>query len=151
MPLFDPLIFDTGAPTATAGEWSLSAIMDALAAATPVALTTKVYPHPVATVIPPAIIVGYPTDIDYDQVYGRASDKLMFPLWAVFGAVSDLAARDELSEALSGSAEIKGAIEASTTLRGLGCATRVTNAVPETVTIGGVQYISARFTVEVYS
>lgn len=151
MPLFDPLIFDTGAPSGTPGEWSLSDIMDALAAATPVGLTTKVYPWPVETFTVPALIVGYPTEIAYDQTFGRACDKLTIPIWAVFGNVSSLAARDELSGAISGEDEIKAAMEADPTLGGTCQVVRIGRCVPEIITAAGASYLAGRFEAEVWT
>jgi len=132
--------------------WSLSGIMAALASAMPVSATTVVYPWPTDIITStPALVVGYPTAVDYDQAYGRASDKLTVPVWSVFGSVSNEAARDALSATLSGAAEIKAALETDPTLGGVCKTLRVTNALPESVIINGVTYIAIRFTVEVYT
>jgi hypothetical protein len=122
--------------------------MDALANAVPFG---RAYGWPVESVIPPAVVVGYPTTIDYDAVFGRGSDKLVIPVYFVCGIVSDFAARAEVSSVVGGANEIKAAIESDTALLAVCQTARVTDAIIEQVTIGGVLLLAVRFDTEVFT
>ncbi len=125
--------------------------MDALAGAAPVGYVTKAYPNPTGSVVPPALVVGYPTTFEFDSVFGRGADRVVFPVWFVCGAVDDKSARDTVSVIVSGAHEIKAAIEGNATLLTKVDTARATDATFETVTIGAVPMIAVRFDVEVYS
>jgi hypothetical protein len=129
----------------------MAAIMDALAGAVPTAITRQAYGHPVGSVVPPAAVVGYPTTFEYDATYGRGADRVVFPVWFVCGMVDDEAARTAVSAVVSGTDEIKAAIETDATLLTTVHTARVTDATFESVTIGAVPMIAVRFDVEVYT
>ena len=127
----------------------LAAIMDALAGATPSAITTRTYAHPVGSVVPPAVVVGYPTEIDFDAVYQEGADRMVIPVFYVCGMVDDAGARTNVSAVISGANSIKTAIETNATLYTKVDTARVTNATPQMMTIGAVDMIAVRFDVEV--
>ncbi len=129
----------------------MAAIMDALAGATPTGYATKSYAYPTGSVVPPAVVVGYPTTLEFDAVFGRGADRVVFPVFFVCGAVDDKAARDTVSVIVSGTHEIKAAIESNSTLLTKVDTARVTDGTFESVTIGGIAMIAVRFDVEVYS
>jgi hypothetical protein len=129
----------------------LAAIMDALAGAVPAGLVTRAYGHPVGSVVPPAAVVGYPTEFEYDSVFLRGSDRVVFPVYFVCGMADDKSARDEVSLVTGGTGEIKDAIETDATLLAEVQTVRVTGATFESVTIGAVPMIGVRFDVEVYT
>lgn len=127
----------------------MQAIADELLAA---AVVKRAFGWPVGAVQPPAAIVGYPEDgdIEFDAVFGRASDRAVLPVWLVAGATHDRTTRDVLSGYIGdGARSVKAALEPN--LGGAVQTARVTDAQIEPVTIGGVDYMAARFDVEIYS
>jgi hypothetical protein len=129
----------------------LAAIMDALAGAVPAAVTPRVYAHPVGSVVPPAAVVGYPSALEYDSVFARGADRVVLPVWFVCGAVDDAGARTAVAAVISGTNELKLAIETNATLATKVDTARVTDAAIESMVIGGVEMIAVRFDVEVYA
>ena len=129
----------------------MAGIMDALAGATPSAITTRTYAHPVGSLVPPAVVVGYPTDLEYDAVFGRGADIVTFPVFYVCGMVDDANARDLVSAVISGTNEIKAAIEGNATLYTKVDTARVKSATFQSISIGAVEMIAVRFDVEVYA
>lgn len=130
-------------------QLDLSAVMDAVAANVPEALTKRAYAWPVETVSPPCAVVGYPTSIDFDATFGRGSDKVVMPLWFVVGAVSDKAARDALSAVIAGADAVKDSLDGD--LSGTVQTCRVTDCQIDQLLIGAITYLTARFTLEIYT
>ncbi len=128
----------------------LASIMDALAGATPAGIVTASYPYPVGSVVPPAVVVGYPTDYEFDATFQRGADRAVFPVYYVCGMADDKSARDKVDAVIAGSDAIKTAIETNSTLASAVDTVRVTDATFESVTIGAVQMIAVRFDTEVY-
>jgi hypothetical protein len=129
----------------------MAAIMDALAGAVPTGIVTRAYGHPVGSVVPPAAVVGYPTEFEYDSVFLRGSDRLVIPVWYVCGSADDASARDTVSAVVGGTGEIKAALETAPALLAEIQTARVTDATFESVMIGAVPMIAVRFDVEVYT
>lgn len=128
----------------------MAAVMDALAARILAAgVTTRAHAWPVGAVQPPCAIVGYPEEIEFDATFGRGSDRAVFPVWMVCGNVSDRTARDVLSGYITGATGIKDALDGN--LGGVVQTARVTDCQIEKTTIGAVEYIAARFQIEVFS
>ena len=126
------------------GKLNLAATMDALADAIIPAIK-NVYPWPVDNVVVPCAVIGYPEEIEFDQTFGRGSDRAVFPVYFVVGRVIDRVARDYLSAVISGQDEIKELID--TTIE----TATTTDCKVQPLTIGNVEYIAAVFRVEVYS
>jgi len=132
----------------------LAGIMDALAgvALTGLPVTSK-YAWPQESVLPPAWIIGY-DNIAFDLTFGRGADTVTIPCYYVVGSVTTKAARDKLSVVIGGANAVKEAIEAVDALNGRGAtpvadSTWVKTCTPDTVTIGAVPMLAARFDVEV--
>ncbi len=134
----------------------MAAVMDALAAVTvPSVPATSRFAWPQSSVVPPAWVIGYPV-IEEDLSFGAGYVTATYPCWYVVGEVDQKSARNRLSVILGGTSRIKTAIEGTATLRGSGGSpvaqsTRVTGVQPETVVIGAVSLLAARFDVEVVS
>lgn len=126
------------------GAMDLTAIMEGLAARA-VGLAPNVYDFPVESVTVPCIVVGYPTDIEFDMTFQRGGDRLVVPVWYVVGKVTTKFARDALSVVLAGVASIKSQLDGATDFGDV----RITDAVIDELTVGGVTYVSARFDTEV--
>lgn len=129
---------------------NLSATMDAIAQRILAAgVTAKSYGWPVDSATSGSAIVGYPESIDFDQTFGRGSDKAVFPVWIIMGNVSDRTARDALSLLITGAQGIKDALDG--TLGGAVQICQVTNCEISEIVVGGVSYLSAKFSLEIYS
>lgn len=128
----------------------LAATMDAIADTLVVEnVTDRAFAWPVQQVQPPCAVVGYPTRMEFDSTFRRGSDLAVFPVWIVVGLVHDRSARDVLSAYLTGVTGVKDALDGD--LGGVVQTARVTDCQVETVTIGGTEYLSARFSVECYT
>jgi hypothetical protein len=126
----------------------LDATMDAIAARIEAAgVTERAYSWPSASVSIPCAIVGYPTRIEFDLTFQDGSDELVFPIWFLVGKVSDKAARKKLSDILRGATGIKDALDGN--LGGVVQTARVTDGTIETVSVSAIDYLSARFDLEV--
>src|SRR6185369_12939381 len=99
-----------------------------------------------------AWIVGF-DNIEFDLTYGRGADTVTIPCYYVVGNVTTKSARDRLSLVIGGAYAVKEAIEAVDILNGRGTpvadSTWVKTCTPDTVTIGAVPMLAARFDVEV--
>jgi hypothetical protein len=132
----------------------MAAIMTALKGAAPTTInsvTVTSFDYPVETVTPPAVIVGYPTTIDYDATFARGADRAVFPVWFVCGRVVDKSTVTMVSAAVSGVGDIKSAIESNATLLTVVDTVRVTDATPAELVLSGVPFMSMKFDVEVYA
>ena len=152
----------------------LAAVMDALASgATSAAGLERGYGWPVDTVSPPAVVVGYPEEFEYDQTFGNTTDRATFPVWVVVGRVSTRAARDAIGsfvpggggglvtesgdtlltedgDTLIGEAEssaIKAHLDGN--LGGKCDSANVARSAIEAVVIGGIDFLAARYDVDV--
>ncbi len=72
-------------------------------------------------------------------------------MYFVCGMVDDKSARTAVSAVVSGTNELKSAIETNSTLLTKVKTARVTEATFESITIGAVPMIAVRFDVEVYT
>ena len=128
--------------------FDLAASMDGLAAlCVTAAIAPNVYAYPREDVTVPAVIVGYPTAIDFDTVFARGGDRAEIPVWHVVAKTGTKDARDALSAALADASSVKSALDGSQSFG----AVRVTDAEISEVTIAGVVYLSVKYTVEIFS
>ena len=87
----------------------LSTVMDAIAAevATDLPAGTRVYAYPVPAPVPPCLIVGYPTSLEYDLTFHATGTtgkiRAVFPVRFVVPRVLDKSARDAISAVVTGS------------------------------------------------
>ncbi len=132
----------------------LAAIMDALGGVTLTGLpVTSKYAWPQESVVPPAWIVGY-DNVEFDLTFGRGADTITVPCFYVVGSVVTKDARNRLSVVIGGAYAIKEVIEAVDALNGRGGSpvadsVWVKTCTPDTISIGAVQMLAARFDVEV--
>lgn len=98
------------------------------------------YPYPVETVTVPCSVVGYPTDIVYDN----PGVRILLPVWRIVGGDGE-EARDALSDALADQTSVKEALDG---LHAWGDV-RVTNATVDPILIGTITYPALRFDTEV--
>lgn len=107
----------------------------------------RVYDWPSESITVPAALVGYPESMTFDITFGRGADQATFPVWLVVGRASDRNSRDALSALIKDATGIKGVLDGD--LGGAVQSARLTELTVETVTIGSVDYLSAKGMVEV--
>jgi hypothetical protein len=128
----------------------LADVMDEIGAELETIAGLRVTPFAADHVQVPAAVVAYPETIDYDQTWNRGVDKLTFPIFVLVGKMWDRTARDELSGYVNGAgaASVKAVLEAGayTAMSSL----KVQTADVEAVSVAGVEYLAAVFSVDVY-
>jgi hypothetical protein len=128
---------------------NLANVMDEVGAALSTMDNLNVYPYNADSVVPPAVVIGWPDQIEYDQTYGRGSDKITLPMWVVVGRQDQRTSRDRLAVYLDGAGDksIKALVDGGTYTA---CDTvRVATASPVALTLGGVDYLAAAFDIEI--
>jgi hypothetical protein len=124
----------------------MQAVADELVSASVVA---NAYGYPAKSITPPCAIVGYPEEIEFDMTFQDGSHKLDLPVWIFVGTVHDRSARDRMSDLISGVSGVKEALDGTLTAAVQTC--RVVDCRIEMITIAGVDYLSAKFSLEIYS
>lgn len=114
-------------------------------------VTTRAFGYPIPNPTPPCAIVGYPTKLDFDMTFHALGTTgkvhATFPVWLVVGRVVDKAARDALSAVLTGATGIKESLDGN-----LAASVDICNVVDcqvQALTIADVEYLAARFDVEI--
>jgi hypothetical protein len=128
---------------------NLADVMDEIGAALSTIDDLRVYPYNADSVQPPAAVIGWPDQIEYDQTYGRGSDKITLPMWVVVDRQDQRTSRDRLAVYLDGAGDssIKAAVDGGTYTA---CDTvRIATASPVALTLGGVDYLGAAFDIEI--
>lgn len=89
------------------------AVMQELAAKASTITGLNRYGYPTDKPTVPALVVGYPEDIAFDQLAGRGSDDILFPVVIVVGKVNAKVTAQRLAGYASGSgaASVKQALE----------------------------------------
>lgn len=128
---------------------NLSSVMDAIADAVVPTVTKRAYAWPVDSITVPCVVVGYPEELDFDMTFVRGSDRAVFPVYFVVGRATDRVARDQLSAVISGASGIKEVLD--TSLSEVAQASRTTDCKITTMSVAGVEYIAAVFSLEVYT
>ena len=103
---------------------------------------------------PPSGVVGPPSKVEYDKTFGRGADKYVFPVRVLAQKTDGRAAQTALDAYLSssGATSVKAAIEGDCTLGGKAHDLRVVSCQSYgSYQVGGVDYIGAEWTVEVWA
>lgn len=128
---------------------NLANVMDEVAAQIDTIAGLRAFGWPRDNVSPPAAIVSYPEDYNFDATYGRGMDRLTLPVIVVVGRVSDRKARDRLGAYCdgSGTSSIKAVVEAGTytSLDEV----RVTGIEFDAIDIAGVTHVAAAFSLDI--
>ncbi len=129
----------------------LAVVMDAIAQELLDAdVVTRAYGWPYSDAKPVSAIVNYPEDdIEFDVVFGRGSDRAVFPVYIVCGLANERTARDVASGYITGATAVKDALDGD--LGGAVQTARVMTANIARLTLGGTEYLAVRFDLEVYS
>lgn len=128
----------------------LNDVMDDLGSALGSIPGLRVFPYWADKVVPPAAVVGWPDPLTYDQTMRRGSDRVTdLPVFVMVGKVDARTSRDQLAVYADGAGarSVKTVIEAHPATA-WDVAT-VTRAEFGTVTVGGVEYLSATFYIDI--
>lgn len=129
----------------------LSAVMDELAAELDTIGGLRVFAYPTDSVPAPAAVVGYPEKINFDETMGRGVDKATFPVFLLVGRVTDRSAKALLGAYCDGSGtkSVKAVLNAGAPWVAM-ASVRVASIEFTVVTVAGIDYLTAVFTVDVY-
>ena len=128
----------------------LIAVMDAIAdTARAAGIADRVYEWPTLDVSPPAVIVGYPTSLNFDATMARGSDRATFPVWIVCGKSDARTTRDAVARYINpvGANDVKTALDGD--LGGVVQSCRVVSMTVEATNINGVDYLAPRFDLDI--
>lgn len=121
----------------------LSDVMDEVARRLRGLEGVRAYEWPTNSVQSPAAVVLYPQRYDYDETYGRGTDRMTLPVAVLVGRTTERSTRDILSALISG----EGPKSLKAVLDGGGydsCDTvRVMNVEIDVMTMSGVDYWGA--------
>lgn len=113
-------------------------------------LAGRTYAYPKASISPPAAIVSYPTNYNFDESYGRGLDRITGGMvFIAVGNVLERQSRDLLTKYVSGSGDesVKQLLEAEGYTS---CDfVHVSSVDFDTYTIGAVDYLTAIFELDI--
>lgn len=109
----------------------------------------RVYRWPPESISVPAVIVGYPDSITFDETYGRGMDRMALPVVLVVGKPSNRGARDKLGPYCDGSGDqsIKAVLESGTYTSF--DSIRVVSVEFDQIIVGTSNYVAAMFEVDI--
>ncbi len=107
---------------------------------------STVYAYPPPGITAPAIVVGYPVEIELASTFGRGSDSVVIPVWFAVADQGVLAtARDAVSAVLGSGTTIANTLS----MEAAWGATHCGKASIDPLRVGGVDYLAVRFDVNV--
>lgn len=113
----------------------------------------RAHGEPQGSVTPPAAIVSYPENYDFDATYGRGMDRLTLPVVLVIGRPTDRTTRDLVAAYCDGAGakSIKAVIESGNDAGAYPAFdfVRVARIEFDVVTIGVIDYLAATFTLDI--
>ena len=129
----------------------LSTVMDELATELDTIAGLRVFAYPTDTAPAPAAIVGYPESLTFDTTMGRGVDTAVFPIFVLVGRVTDRSSRNLLGAYCDGTGakSIKAVLQAGKPWVAM-ASVRVASIEFTVVTVAGLDYLTAIFTVNVY-
>lgn len=127
----------------------LSDVMDELATQLDTIAGLRVFAYPPDSLVPPAAVVSYPNEYQFDNTYGRGSDVMHLPVMVVVGKTTDRVTRNLLSVYVDGSGakSVKAVLEAGTYTAFE--VVHVASVAFDVVQIGGTDYLNAEFSLEI--
>lgn len=107
------------------------------------------YGFPPDAIHPPVAIVSYPDDLTFDATYGRGMDRITLPVVVLVGKPNDRSTVERLGRYAdgSGATSIKAVVEAGSYTAF--DTVRVMSAEFDVVTVAGVDYMAALFSLDV--
>lgn len=127
----------------------LGDVMDEISTQLDTIADLNCFAWPVGSVKPPAAIVGYPTEYNYDATYGRGMDRLNLPVVVLVGRPVDRSTRDAIALYVNGSgaSSVKAVLESGTYTAF--DTVRVTGVDFDIYEEGAVKYLAAIFDLDI--
>ncbi|MFC0628544.1 hypothetical protein [Kribbella deserti] len=128
----------------------VGAVMQAVADRIDTIDNLRVYAYPPDTVNPPAAVVSYPAEYEFDATYGRGMDRISdLPVVVLIGKVSDRTSRDKVAQYVNGTgtASLKAVIESGTYTAF--DTVRVASVSFDIIAVAGVEYLGATFILDI--
>lgn len=129
---------------------NLASVMDAIGTRLDTITGLRVFKFPPdGTISPPAAIVSYPLEYEFDSSYARGSDRMSLPVIVLVGKVSDRKSRDQLGAFCdgSGSSSVKAVVEAGTYTAF--DTVRVASVEFDVISVAAVEHAAATFTLDI--
>ena len=128
---------------------NLGEVMDAISTRLDSVGGLRCFAYPPGTLTPPAAVVSYPDTVTFDATYARGMDRMSLPVFVVVGRPTDRSTRDLLSAYCNGAGakSVKAVLESGTYTAF--DVVRVEGIKFDVVTIGGTDYMSAEFTLDI--
>lgn len=129
----------------------VGAILAGLGARLGTIANLNVYDWPTDSVAVPAAVIGLPDPLAYDSTMARGSDEATFPVHVLVGNVSQRSSTLALVPYMdgTGASSVKTVIEADATLGGAAQSTRVAEVKAQVMSVGGIDYLAASFSIDV--
>jgi hypothetical protein len=128
---------------------NLGDVMDEIASQLGTIKGLRVSAHPVGTITPPAAIVAWPEDLDFDETYGRGTDRMTLPVVVLVAKPTDQTTKVAMGAYCSGSGarSIKAVLEVGT--YAAFDSVRVTRVDFDVYTVAAVGYLAAIFNCDI--
>jgi hypothetical protein len=128
---------------------NLADVMDAISNRLDTIAGLRCFAYPPPTLTPPAAVVSYPESVSFDATYARGMDRMKLPVVVVVGRPTDRSTRDNLTVYCDGSGpkSVKAVLESGTYTAFDDV--RVEDVEFDVVTIGGVDYMAALFSLDI--
>lgn len=114
-------------------------------------LAGRTFAYPPGSVSPPAAIVSYPGQAQFDETYGRGTDRMSGGMvFLAVGRPTERQTRDQMTKYLDGSGaeSVKALVDGDGDYESCDSVT-VTGWEIDTYSIGGVDYLTAVFELDV--
>lgn len=125
---------------------NVSTAMDTIGTALAGITTLNVLDYIPDSVTPPAAVVGYPEELEYDNTMKRGTDRATFTVTVVVGQAHDQSTRDLLSGYMRGDGSTSTSVKVA--LDAIGSAVRVMRARTVPMLYAGQQMVGAVFDVD---
>lgn len=129
---------------------NLADVMDDLGAALKRIPGLRVLPYTAEEATPPAAMVLWPEELNYDTTMVRGGDRITVPVLVLSGQIDARSARDQLARYLDGSGphSVKAAIDDYADATAYDSA-RVDSVEITSAPVGGVELLAAQFQVDI--
>lgn len=127
---------------------NLADVLDDLEAALTGIDGLRVHNYWADSVTPPVAVLGWPVSGNYDETMARGLDRMSVPVTVAVSRADARAARAAVAEYVTGEKSVKDALEGYSS--SVWDALHVSAWEIDVVTIGGVDYLAALFTISIH-
>lgn len=125
---------------------NLNTAMDSIGTALGGISGLNVYPYIPDQVTPPAAVVGFPEEVEYDHTMARGKDRALFEVTVLVQKTNDQTARADLAGYMNGAGTATDSVKSA--LDAIGSHVRVARARVGVTNVGELQYLSCSFDVD---